>query len=688
MSAKNLGLLALLLTCAMLVACAGNDAMPPSSHAPGLLRPTVAHIVVKVPSEARKRHRVKIHGHYISAATASLKFVLNKVNGGSVPVGFTSSVTINLSSCTGTGTKTCSTAWTVPAASDTFTAYSYSGSSGTGNVLGENSLTQTVSTGNSNISVTLWGVTNSISVVAANSTYESGSSGSGFTVLGAATPWPFTVEALDASGDAIIGAGAPTISASPNGTAYTASVSGTTLDVTPESTNGPISATAIKITITYPSGGATPYPGTCDGVTGTSCSLSFNVATSLPKAIAVVDTTSTYIYLFSQQKIAQALAGEAAITPSGSLSVGTGEPSSVAEDSSGNVYVGVGNGGKNIQAFSAAKVSSALAGSTGVTESGSLKCAAGTQIIAIAISPTKGTLWGQQWSDPTKTGASYVCGYATTTMALAVAGTALATPDATLADAVTSATYPSRVVGLGFGNGGGLYAIEDSDYLGCGSTCSTPAPGTYLNAWKATTVNNAITNGSSSVLGDGYYVISNTQANCSVSAATPPPDGCGSGNIDTAISYGLASLGDTGKVAMMSSPPPTSLGQAITGTLSIGSGYTSTGIVDDNGGDLFVGAYNGSTGYVFAYNSTQLDKALTGSTGVSDTGYFGLGGNAPLYCVAYDTNTGSLFAGVNQYVLTYYTNKVSGALAGGSNETFGGYLSLGSGAEAWQIVPL
>jgi hypothetical protein len=696
MSAKQLWLWAVLGISAVLVACAGGGTLPNAPHTSGggtwtsggKLKPIKAHIVIHLPPKWHRKHRVKIGSHYISASTNSFKFVLNAVNGGAVPAGYTTTMTMNLASCTGTTTRTCATAWTVPAASDTFTVYEYSGTGGTGNILGENALTQTIATGSSSIAVTMYGVTNSIVVVAANTTYESGSSGSGFTVLGAATPWPFTVEALDASGNVIAGAGAPTISASPNGTTYTASVSSNTLFVTPKSTNGPISATAIKITVTYPSGGATPYPGTCDGVTGTSCSVSFNVSTVLPRAVAVVDTTTANVQIFSQQKVAQALAGEAAITASGSLSVGTGEPSSIAEDSSGNVYVGVVNGGNNIQVFSAGQVTSAINGSANVTKSGSLKCGGGTQIISVAVSPTKGTLWGQQWTSPSASGHAVICGYATTTMASAVAGTTLATPDATMADAFTSPSQPARVVGIGFGAGGGLYAIEDSSYLFCSGTCSTPAPGTLLNAWKATTVNSAITNGSTNVLGDGYYTISSTQANCDIASATPPPDGCGSGNIDPAYQGQLFSLGNSGTIAVMASPPPSGLGTAITGTLSIGTGYTAAGISDD-GSNLFAGAYNGSAGIVYVYNSTLLTKALTGSHGVTPTGSFSLSGNTPLYCVAYESNTGSLFATVSHFVLAYYVDKVSAAEAGGTNETFSGYLNLGSSSDlAWQVLPL
>lgn len=660
MKTRNLGLWLLTAIATALVACAGGQSLPSVSKAPGAPAKSVtAHLLVKIPREARKRHRVRIGSNYVSAATTSLKFVLNAVNGGAVPSGFTTTVFINLAGCTSSSsTYTCATAWTVPAASDTFSVFACTGSNCSGSILSENVLTQTVAAGSSNVSVTLWGVPSQIVAVPQKSAYETGSSPN-YTILGAATPWPFTVQVQDAAGDAIVGPGSPTVSASPANADYTASISGNTLNVTPESTNGPIPSTAIKITATFPSGGATPFPGTCEGVTQTSCSANVNIATQLPAAV-VATNSLTGIDVWSPSAVALALAGQTGIGRTGTLTTGAvlTTNQSIAFDPSGNLYVGgINSGTALIAVFAASQIASAIAGNSNVTATGSLFCNAkggSGGITAIAAGGT-GDVFATELQKDSSAHLD-ICGWRKGTEVLQAFG--------------GQTNVGERVDFLTSGTPKNCSIIADSN-LDLFVYDDTP----QISSWGSGTVTAALASGTTASA-DGSYA---TGAVSGLLSTVPRSMAIVAGSLVATGSGNQEQL----NVWKAGEVPTSTTSLAAFGSLS-SAGSSMGSIAFDASGNLFSFGATGTD--ILAYPSSAITTAVGGGTG-SATG--SLAGASTIDGISIDTTENSLYAAVpgSSAVDVWYGNQLTSAIGGTSSVAASGSLTTGSGVFDVLVVP-
>src|SRR5579862_9748655 len=220
------GIAGLALAVLAAAACSGGShALPPTGAQSNHVHSVTAKIVVVIPRGAKHHHkRHRLDPKYVSASTQSVQFTLTSVNGGSIPTGYTTSVTVSLGSdCTNnSGTYTCSTSWKVPAATDAFTVVAYDGTNATGTALSRNTISQAVSAGSSTIGVTLDGIPTSVAIVPTNSTTMSGSTGAGFTVSKCLSSTTVNVYGVDADGNDIIGLGTPSPTLSSGTTAYLA----------------------------------------------------------------------------------------------------------------------------------------------------------------------------------------------------------------------------------------------------------------------------------------------------------------------------------------------------------------------------------------------------------------------------------------------------------------------------------
>jgi uncharacterized repeat protein (TIGR03803 family) len=188
------------LTATLIAACSGISGpgtQVPSTGGFGKPQSVAARIVVKFPARG---HRPKHRGpQYVSEATQSIVFTLTDVDGVAPPAGFTTSMTLTFASphCTGSGPYICSTNWTVPAASDSFSVAAYDAAAGAGKLLSKNTITQTIAVGASTIGVTLDGVPATISLAPMPTTGIIG---------GTLTATQFAVGAQDPDGYTIVGA--------------------------------------------------------------------------------------------------------------------------------------------------------------------------------------------------------------------------------------------------------------------------------------------------------------------------------------------------------------------------------------------------------------------------------------------------------------------------------------------------
>ena len=223
MNLRAYGIAGVVLAALVAAACSGGSRALPPTGSPDRAHSVTARIVVVIPKHAKhRRRRHDFDPQYVSASTQSVQFTLTTVNGGSIPSGYTTSVTVSLGTgCTNnSGTYTCSTSWKVPAATDAFTVVAYDGTNATGTALSRNTVTQAVSTGNSTIGVTLDGIPTSVVIVPTDSTKMSGSTGAGFTVSKCLSSTTVHVYGVDADGNQIIGSGTPSPGLSSDNTTY------------------------------------------------------------------------------------------------------------------------------------------------------------------------------------------------------------------------------------------------------------------------------------------------------------------------------------------------------------------------------------------------------------------------------------------------------------------------------------
>ncbi|MBV8149817.1 MAG: hypothetical protein JO092_12045 [Candidatus Eremiobacteraeota bacterium] len=221
-----------------LVSCAGGGSVVPSQHEASVAAPLVKRalpvtIRIKVP---RRKHRHR--AQFISPATASM--TLKIARGSKMVINKTIAVTPGSPGCSTAPSGTiCVSSVLLAPGSYAATILTYDGPNGTGNLLSTaQGVAFTVAAGRNNtIPLTLSGVPASIAVLPADimSTLDPGS---GIDVAGQGVHRLFA-QALDADGNVIVGAGAPTFSVTNTGsyTGYTLgqpdSKSGNAFTVTP-----------------------------------------------------------------------------------------------------------------------------------------------------------------------------------------------------------------------------------------------------------------------------------------------------------------------------------------------------------------------------------------------------------------------------------------------------------------------
>jgi len=182
-------------------------------------------------------------------------------------------------------TTTCGITIPLSAGSFSATFATYDGpvvsGAATGNLLSQGqSIPVTVTAGQTNtVTATLDGVPTSITIAPSSGSTITGTQSGGFTVPYSAQG--LTIEALDADGNVILGAGAPTFAVTATATKYTVTqpASGTPNQITLESATG--GSGTLSVTATPPDGGFS-----CSA-TGVVCTASATLASTLHEFFAV-----------------------------------------------------------------------------------------------------------------------------------------------------------------------------------------------------------------------------------------------------------------------------------------------------------------------------------------------------------------------------------------------------------------
>jgi hypothetical protein len=197
-------------------ACAGSSTgMNQSAVLPGSgpsHRATHAHLRIKVPPQ--KHHRkIRVRGHYISPATASLTYAVtpalsSESTGGEIDIS-TSNPNCHTTGVAGYLTCTIDIAGTVPGTPYTFSFITWDAAGGTGNQLSANDgVPFTANAGQNNeLQATLGGIASSFAIAPMPGPRMSGSNAL-YDVYGS-DPVKFSVVAMDADDNFILGPGAP-----------------------------------------------------------------------------------------------------------------------------------------------------------------------------------------------------------------------------------------------------------------------------------------------------------------------------------------------------------------------------------------------------------------------------------------------------------------------------------------------
>jgi hypothetical protein len=595
---------------ALLVACAGNGGALPRDAAP--LHAVHARVTVKFP---RPKHHHRRHGRdplYVSASTTSVTFTLTAVDGGAIPAGYTTTKTVALAfhgsnaTCTyasGAQTYTCTTLWIVPAASDSFTVDAFDASS---KLLSTNAITQAVSTGSSNIAVTLWGVPASIAL-SSSSASVSGSQAAGFSMQTTGTPYSFTAQVEDADGNVILGPGSPSYAITFGGVNYTAATpapGANTFQLTPLG-GAAYRADTMTVTAVFPTGGPTPYPSTCPSA---ACQASASVLTG--QAFFSSTDSSLTVDLYSVAGIVAALGGNASVSKINSVTLNAipyGETFDAAGDMFAITKFTTG------YAFSAATVKEFLSGMS-VTPSGTLKLPGGQNCIMDA----SGDLF---------VSGSPISVFSAATLATALAGGMNVPPTGTLAD-----------------TGSNNLALDPS-----GDLFATAGTSGNVIVFSAAQVASALS-GASSVAASGSL-------------------GTALSNDVTADASGNIFVGVGGTIDVFSKVAVTSAlaGGAhvpVTGTLT-STGTNILGVTFDGSGNLFSAIGDQKT--VIAFPKAKVAAAIAGGTGLTSVGSLSTGTNTP--SETYFDPAGDLFAGTasGPTIEVYNSAEVASALAGSTN---------------------
>jgi hypothetical protein len=272
----------------------------------------------KIPSRPAKATAARTRPQYVSASTQSVSVGVDGAN-----------PAVATSNCSA---GTCTVTLALSAGNHALAVRLWDAANAGGNELASNtagSCTIVADTANA-CSITLYGLATSVQIASASANV-SGSQGSGFTyVSGAATP--FTVVALDADNNQILGAGTIAPAVSTTGTGFTIA--------TPAPNAAPTSAPVYTITDTNPAAqtlalSATPAPNS-DGA---------NVSSNVTLTGASPFAGSLYYFSGSTFLIASATTGQTALSITSPVS---GAPLAAA---SGNTVLLNGAGSANLYFF-------------------------------------------------------------------------------------------------------------------------------------------------------------------------------------------------------------------------------------------------------------------------------------------------------------------------------------------------
>jgi hypothetical protein len=246
----------------------GSSAIPsgPSSTTGQAHQRLPVRFVIKVPAKSASATSAR-RPAYISPATQSISVAIT----GSATETLTANLTPTSTGCTSTlASTTCTLSLSLNAGTYTAAVTTYDGANESGNVLSAGQdVNFTVVAGQSNtVSLVLNGVPAALQV-AAQSASVTGTMGAGFTIAGLTLSGILQATALDADGDIIVGAGAPTFAI--------AQSSGTSFTIAQPTTTAPNS-----FTLTAPSNGAVgvftltaTYPDATCSTSGAVCTATF-----------------------------------------------------------------------------------------------------------------------------------------------------------------------------------------------------------------------------------------------------------------------------------------------------------------------------------------------------------------------------------------------------------------------------
>jgi len=334
-----------------------------------------AAFTIKIPHAAK--HPAGARGpRYISPATQSLGISITGTNGTPNPTGIPAYVNLTPTS-TGCSSSLASTVCTavlpLPAGTYDASLSTYDQTGGAGNLLSHaQNVPFTIVAGTANaISLTLGGIPASIVALPFAPGYLRGGTG-GLTIYGPASQ-KLVVEALDADGNVIAGAGAPTLSvtpsingaltvtgpstAAPNVVTLAASTSGNPAVVTPQTLQLAVTATpasqsgAAQLTANIPlriahsalyvSAGSGAVNVFYDGnLNGASPNVQITQSINGVEGVAVDAAGTLYVANYFGNNVTEYPAGStSASLPSVTISNGIFQPHGVAVDAAGTLYV-------------------------------------------------------------------------------------------------------------------------------------------------------------------------------------------------------------------------------------------------------------------------------------------------------------------------------------------------------------
>jgi hypothetical protein len=204
--------LPLALAAALLLSACGDGGSSPGASVPGgsaTISPSSVAVTIRIDAPTTTGQATRRRPKYLSPATQSITISVN----GASPVA--QNLTPSGGDCSTPSfgaTPVCTLVAMAPLGNDTFTFVTYDGTGGTGNALSQNTVAQTIVSGQTNtVSITLEGVPTGVVAYPYPGQTNVTATASGYTLLGT-TPANFLVVATDADGNVIVGPGAPALS--------------------------------------------------------------------------------------------------------------------------------------------------------------------------------------------------------------------------------------------------------------------------------------------------------------------------------------------------------------------------------------------------------------------------------------------------------------------------------------------